>query len=429
MVKEIIVDAGPLQTRAVVLEDGEPAEIFVEGNQPQRLVGNIYRGMVRKVLPGMQAAFIDIGADKNAFLYISEAVPGKETGTYSSEISHINADEHKPRIEQIVKPGQEITVQVIREPVEGKGARVTTNITLPGKYAVLAAKSNMAVVSGKIENKPERERLKNIASRFCGEDIGIIIRTASEGVKDSEIENDILTLLQMRESIVKKESKGKVPRILHQEAGLLIKLAREYLNKDIKRFVVNNRDKYNELLDYLDKVSPDLKNKIEFYGAEYDLFEYYGIESAIREALSRKVWLKCGGYLVFDETEALTVIDVNTGKFTGKSEQENTIIKTNLEAAAVIGRQIRLRNIEGIILVDFIDMKENSNKEKVISFLKEIVSLDRSKVVVEGMTSLGLVEMTRKKVHGSLRETVTKPCPVCGGTGRLIQQPGQRSSV
>ena len=202
-----------------------------------------------------------------------------------------------------------------------------------------------------------------------------------------------------------------------------IKLVREYLNKDIKRFVINNRDKYNELFDYLDQVSPGLRNKIELFGEEYDLFEYYGIESAIREALSRKVWLKCGGYLVFDETEALTVIDVNTGKFTGKNEQENTILKTNLEAAAAIGRQIRLRNIEGIILVDFIDMKENSHKEKVMSLLKEVVSLDRSKVVIEGMTSLGLVEMTRKKVQGSLRKAITEPCPVCGGTGRLIQQP------
>lgn len=423
MVKEIIVDAGLLQTRAAVLEDGEPAEILIESDHPKRLVGNIYRGIVRKVFPGMQAAFVDIGVDKDAFLYVSEAVSGKETGADSSDVSHTNADVYKPRIEQLVKPGQEITVQVIKEPVEGKGARITTNITLPGKYAVLVCKNNIAVVSGKIGNKQERERLKNIASRFCSEDIGIIIRTASEGAKECEIENDILLLLQLWDSIVKKEGKGKVPRILHQEAGLPIKLVREYLNKDIKRFVINNRDKYNELFDYLDQVSPGLRNKIELFGEEYDLFEYYGIESAIREALSRKVWLKCGGYLVFDETEALTVIDVNTGKFTGKNEQENTILKTNLEAAAAIGRQIRLRNIEGIILVDFIDMKENSHKEKVMSLLKEVVSLDRSKVVIEGMTSLGLVEMTRKKVQGSLRKAITEPCPVCGGTGRLIQQP------
>jgi len=429
MVREIIVDAGMLQTRAALLEDGEPAELFIEDNHPRQLVGNIYRGIVREVLPGMQAAFVDIGVERNAYLYVSEAVPGKNSGTGISETSSDSAGVYKLRIEQIVKPGHEITVQVIKEPVEGKGARVTTNITLPGKYAVLVCNKSTAVVSGKIENRKERERLKNIASKFCGEDIGVIIRTASEGMKDSEIENDILILLRLRDSIVKKESKGKVPRILHQEAGLPVKLAREYLNKEIKRFVINDRDKYNEVLDYLDNVSPDLKNKIELFSTEYDLFGYYRIEPAIREALSRKVWLKCGGYLVFDETEALTVIDVNTGKYTGKSEQENTILQTNLEAAAAIGRQIRLRNIEGIILVDFIDMKEESNKEKLLSFLKEAVSADRNKVVVEGMTNLGLVEMTRRKVRGSLREAVTKPCPVCGGTGRLIQQPGQRSSV
>jgi ribonuclease G len=423
MIKEIIVDVGSLQTRAAVLEDGEPAEIFIESNHPHRLVGNIYRGIVREVLPGLQAAFVDIGADKNAFLYVSEAVPGKKTGADSSEKSRNNTGVHKPRIEHMVKPGQEITVQVIKEPMENKGARVTTNITLPGKYAVLVCNNNMAVVSGKIENKPERERLKNIASKFCSDNIGIIIRTASEGISDCEIENDILTLLRLWDSIVNKEEKGKVPRSLYQEAELPVKLAREYLNKDIKRFVINNRDKYNELLDYLDKVSPELKNKIEFFYPEYDLFEYFHIESAIHEALSRKVWLKCGGYLVFDETEALTVIDVNTGKFTGKNEQEDTILKTNLEAAAVIGRQIRLRNIGGIILIDFIDMKETSHKEMVISFLKEVVSLDRSKVVVEGMTGLGLVEMTRKKVRGSLRKAITKACPVCGGTGWLTQQP------
>jgi len=423
MVKEIIVDAGLPQTRAAVLEDGEPAEIFIESNHPRRIVGNIYRGMVSKVLPGMQAAFIDIGEDKNAFLNLSEAVPCKKPGTDSSETSRINTGVYKPRIEQIVKPGQEITVQVTKEPVESKGARVTTNITIPGKYAVLVCNNSVAVVSEKIENKTERERLKNIASKFCSKDIGIIIRTASEGINDCEIENEIIALLRLWDSIIKKESKGKVPRILHQEAGLPVKLAREYLSKDVKRFVINNRDKFNELLDYLDTVSPDLKNKIEFFDPEYDLFEYYRIETAIREALSRKVWLKCGGYLVFDETEALTVIDVNTGKFTGKNEQEDTILKTNLEAAAVIGRQIRLRNIGGIILVDFIDMKENSHKETVISFLKEVVSQDRNKVIVEGMTSLGLVEMTRKKVWSPLRKALTKPCPVCGGTGRLIQQP------
>ncbi|HAA26105.1 MAG TPA: ribonuclease E/G [Ruminiclostridium sp.] len=429
MVKEIIVDIGLLQTRVAVLEDGEPAEIFIEGSRPQRLVGNIYRGIVREVLPGIQAAFIDIGVEKNAYLYVSEAVPGGKSGTDRSETSLDGAKVHKPRIEQIIKPGREITVQVIKEPVEGKGARVTTNITLPGKYAVLVCNNSLANVSAKIKNDSERERLKNIASKFCGEGSGIIIRTASEGVKDSEIENEILMLLRLRDSIFKKESKGKVPRILHQETGLHVKIAREYLNKDVKGFVINDRDRYNELLDYLDKVSPDLKNKIKLFHQEYDLFEYYRIEPAIREALSRKVWLKCGGYLVFDETEALTVIDVNTGKFTGKREQENTILQTNLEAAAVIARQIRLRNIEGIILVDFIDMKEESHKDKVVSFLKEAVRADRNKVIVEGITKLGLVEMTRKKVRGTLRETITKPCPVCGGTGRLIQQPGQRGSI
>jgi len=429
MVKEIIIDVGMLQTRAALLEDGEPAEIFIEGSHPKRLVGNIYRGIVREVLPGMQAAFVDIGVEKNAYLYVSEAVPYGKPGTGGSVTGRDGAGAQKPRIEHIVKPGQEITVQVIKEPVEGKGARITTNITLPGKYAVLVCNKNTAVVSGKIKNESERERLRNIASRFCGDDSGIIIRTASEGMKDSEIENDILMLFRLRDSIVKKEEKGKVPRILHQEAGLHVKLAREYLGKDVKRFVINDREKYNELLEYLDKVSPDLKNKIEFFNKEYNLFEYYNIEPAIREALSRKVWLKCGGYLVFDETEALTVIDVNTGKYTGRNEQENTILQTNLEAAAAIGRQIRLRNIEGIILVDFIDMKEESNKDKVLSYLKEVVSADRNRVVVEGMTNLGLVEMTRKKVRGSLRDAVTKPCPVCGGTGRLIQQPSQRSSV
>jgi ribonuclease G len=418
MIKDILVDSKPGQTRVAILEDGELAEIYMDLPEQQKLFGNIYRGKVERVLPGMQCAFVDIGLDKNAFLYAGDI------------FTAVSPDQEEPnhhthgtveKIERLISQGQEITVQVIKEAIETKGPRVTTQITLPGRNTVLSPFSPGVGVSRKIEDPDERDRLKSIADKLCPKGMGVIIRTAAQGLEACELEEDILLLLKLWKKIVSRETKGSVPRCLYHEPGLVQRLARDLLNTGVRRFVLNNRDEYENLLELLDDISPDMKTKVEYFGEDYDLFEFYHVESAIQKALARKVWLKCGGYLVFDKTEALTVIDVNTGKFTGRDNQEETILETNLEATVAIARQIRLRDISGIILIDFIDMQDNAHKEQILSSLKEAVRQDGTKTVVLGMTRLGLVEMTRKKVRNNLQQTLTTPCPACGGTGRRIR--------
>lgn len=416
MIKDILVDSKPDQTRVAILEDGELAEIYMDSPEQLKLFGNIYRGKVERVLPGMQCAFVDIGLDKNAFLYAGDICTAASLDQEEPNRSEHGAVE---KIERLISPGQEITVQVIKEAIETKGPRVTTQISLPGRNMVLTPFSPGIGVSRKIQDSDERDRLKSIAEKLCPKGMGIIVRTAAQGMDACELEEDILFLRNLWKKITAREAKGPVPRCIYHEPGLVQRLARDLLNSGVRRFVLNDRNEYENLLELLDDISPDMKMKVEYYNGEFDLFEYYHVESAIQKALARKVWLKCGGYLIFDKTEALTVIDVNTGKFTGRDSQEETILMTNLEAADVIARQIRLRDISGIILIDFIDMQENSHKEQVLSSLKEAVKQDGTKTVVLGMTRLGLVEMTRKKVRNNLQQTLTIPCPACGGTGRV----------
>ncbi|MBP7175586.1 MAG: Rne/Rng family ribonuclease [Thermoclostridium sp.] len=419
MIKDILVDVKPEQTRVAIMEDGELAEIYMDSPEHKKLIGNIYRGKVERVLPGMQCAFVDIGLDKNAFLYAGDIFTGVH-----HELNESNPIIREPveKIENLIRQGQEITVQVIKEAIESKGPRVTTNIALPGRNTVLCPYSPGVGVSKKIQQPEERERLKGIAEKLCPAGMGLIIRTAAQGIEKYELEDDILLLQKLWEKVKEKESKGSVPRCLYSEPDLVQKLARDLLNAGVRRFVVNDRDEYESLLELLEDISPNMKIKVEYYCGEYELFDFYHVESAIQKALARKVWMKCGGYVVFDKTEALTVIDVNTGKFTGRDDQEQTILLTNLEATIAIARQIRLRDISGIILIDFIDMQENENKEQVLSSLKEAVKQDGTRTVVVGMTRLGLVEMTRKKVRNNLQHTLTEPCPACGGTGRKTRK-------
>lgn len=415
MLKEILIDTKAEITRVAVLEDGELAELHVEYSNKASLAGNIYRGKVESVFPGMQCAFVNIGTEKNAYLSTDDTVTAQKQPDKKSR---------PMKIEGILKPGQEITVQVVKEEAGTKGPRVTMNISLPGSFTVLYPFSEGYGVSRKIENRTERERLKNIARELCPEGMGIVLRTAAEGADISLIEKDIRELMETWERIKKREEKGPVPRCLYEEPGLIRKIALSAVNPDVKRIVLNDYNEFEGLLGFLDERAPEIKAKVQFFYKEYDLFEFYNVESAIKEALSRKVWLKSGGYLVFDYTEAMTVIDVNTGKFTGKANQEETVFRTNCEAAKVIARQVRLRDIGGIILIDFIDMKDAVHKEKVLSVLKEECKKDKTRVVVAGMTNLGLVEMTRKKVRGSLRDLLTSSCPRCGGSGRIVNNTG-----
>lgn len=408
MIRDILVDVRPDETRIAVVEDGEPVEIYIETAGNEKLAGNIYRGKVERVLPGMQSAFVDIGTGKNAFLYADDIM----------NENHKNPAQDA-RIEDLISQGQEITVQVIKEEIENKGPRVTTNITLPGRIVVLTPVTPGIGVSKKIKCPDEKERLRQLAANLCPDGMGIVVRTAAEGLDSEELESDIKNLLNLWKNISDKEKKGAVPRCLYSESGVIYKLVRDHIDSGLHRLIINDRSEYEKLLEHIAIAAPGMQTKIEYFCKDYDMFEYYHIDSAISKALARKVWLKSGGYLIFDKTEALTVIDVNTGKYVGKDTLEETMIRTNEEAALTIAKQIRLRNISGIILIDFIDMKESSHKERLLSVLREAVQADSSKVVVVGMTSLGLVEMTRKKVRGTLQQLLTIPCPTCGGFGRI----------
>lgn len=417
MKSELIVNVGAGENRVALLEDGELAEIYIENSSSVRLVGNIYRGKVMSVLPGMQAAFVDIGYEKNAFLYAGDIIEKKE---YCDDEDDEAVSGHECNIADMLKAGQELTVQVIKEPIGTKGPRVTTNITLPGRYLVLLPGANYTGVSRRIENEYERAKLKKAAEELKPDGMGLIIRTASEGKEEKDFVDDLNFLLKLWEGIKKKEKSGPVPRCIHKDLGLVYRTVRDMFTGDISRFVIDNKEEYEKVLDIVNMLSPTLKSRVEYFSRDYDIFEYYGLESKIARALSRKVWLKCGGYLVIDRTEALTVIDVNTGKYIGAKSLENTVLKTNLEAAGEIAKQIRLRDIGGIIIIDFIDMHEQEHQQMVLDELRQALKRDRTKTTVVGMTGLGLIEMTRKKVRKELSSQLITDCPYCDGTGKVL---------
>lgn len=417
MVNEIIADVGTEEMRIALLEDKELVEVYIEKSYCERLVGNIYRGKVISVLQGMQAAFVDIGCDKNAFLYVDDAISNKEI--YEDDYQEFGKSK-EPKINEILKPGQEITVQVVKESIGTKGPRVSTGLTLPGRYMVLLPNEDYICISRRIGNEKERNRLRKIVEKLKPEGMGLIIRTVSEGKSQEDFVNDINFLTGLWNSISNKQRKGRVPRCLYKDLNLVQRTVRDLFTADINKFVINDKKEYKKVQKFVDMISPALKSRVEFYGEKRDIFEYYKIESKISRALMRKVWLKCGGYLVIDRTEALTVIDVNTGKFVGRYNLEDTVVKTNIEATEEIAKQIRLRDIGGIIIIDFIDMNDHSNQQMVLNKLKEALKKDRTRTTVVGMTGLGLIEMTRKKVRHELSSIMNIDCPNCGGTGKIL---------
>ena len=417
MVNEIIVDVGLEETRVALLEDKELVEIYIERQHSERLVGNIYRGKVSSVLPGMQAAFIDIGFEKNAFLYVGDAVSQKE---FSEEDDEFYQEVKGYNIEEILRPGQEITVQVIKEPIGTKGPRVTTHITLPGRHLVLLPNADYVGVSRRIEDDVEKSKLKKIAEKIKPKGMGLIVRTASEGKDEEDFSHDLNFLIKLWDKIRQKEQSGSVPRCIHKDLSLIYRSVRDLFTWSVDKFIINDRKQYAKVLELVEMISPALKLKVEYFSKSYDLFGYYQIETQISKALSRKVWLKCGGYLVVDKTEALTVIDVNTGKYVGGHNLEDTVLKTNIEAAREIAKQLRLRDIGGIVIIDFIDMHEHEHQQMVIEALRQALKKDRTKTTVVGMTGLGLIEMTRKKIRQELSTVMNLPCPYCDGTGKIL---------
>jgi ribonuclease G len=410
MRKQIIISQDNRELRVAILEDGRMAEYYAERQSTTTgIVGNIYKGRVANVLPGMQAAFVDIGLDKNAFLYIDDALSlAKEKST----------SDRRPKINELVREGQELLVQVTKEAVGTKGARVTTNLSLPGRYLVVMPNADYVGVSRRIEAEEERERIKKVAERVRDKNVGVIVRTAAEGVPDEALEEDYRDLFNIWERVQRQAKQAKVPALVHRDLNLLSRSVRDFFTEDVEELWVDHFESYETIRDLL-RDQPQLAERVKLYRGQESLFSVYRIDQEIEKAMKRKVWLKSGGYLIIDQTEALTAIDVNTGKFIGTTSLEETVLKTNLEAARELVRQIRLRDIGGIIIIDFIDMRDPAHKEKVLREFEAQLKKDRTRAHVLGITQLGLIEMTRKKVRQSLDEALQRPCPYCEGRGKV----------
>lgn len=425
MRKQILVSMDIDELRVALLENGTLTEFYLERPTQQRLVGNIYKGRVENVLPGMEAAFVNIGLEKNAFLYVEDALPSG----LSDEVD-IRTHQRAKSISEVVKPGQSIVVQVVKEAFGTKGARVSTHFTLPGRYLVLMPTVDYVGVSRRIEDQAERERLRQVAEGLDRKGFGLIVRTVAEGKSEEELASDLKSLLRLWANIQQRAKSSKTPGLLYSDPGLLYRVVRDMLSPDTDELLVDSQREYLKLLEIAEVLCPELKHKIRLLSTrEKSLFELYGVEEQIAQALARRVWLKSGGYIVIDRCEALTVVDVNTGKYVGKKNLSETVFETNLEAAEEIARQIRLRDIGGIVIIDFIDMDKEEQRQAVLERLKEKLRLDRTPTTVLGFTELGLVQLTRKKTGIELWTTLQQPCPYCKGTGMVLSESAIASRI
>jgi len=422
---EIVISASHEETRAGVLEAGRLVEFYLERPHNQRLVGNIYKGRVENVLPGMQAAFVDIGLEKNAFLYVDDAYPAS-----NGEAEDFPEDVRNLTIKDLLKEGQEVIVQIAKEPTGTKGARITRNLTIPGRYLVLMPTVDYVGVSRRITDEKERERLKKLAYAIKPRNLGVIVRTVAEGRGRQELEKDMKFLLKLWSDLKQRARTLRAPALLHKDMGLVYRIVRDLLTDEVHALYTDSREAYREISGLVRAFSPELQDRIHLHtDPRYDLFEKYGINEEIEKALKRRVWLQCGGYIVIDQLEALTAIDVNTGKYVGSERLEETVFRTNMEAAEEIARQLRLRDIGGIIIIDFIDMEEYKHREQVVAALERAMARDRTKATVLGVTQLGLVAMTRKKGRRSLQALLTRPCPYCEGRGRVLSEESMSQKV
>lgn len=425
MSSEILINVTREEIRVGLLEGGQVIEFYIERKRDASLVGNIYKGKVVKILPGMQSAFVDIGLEKAAFLYVADIITEMEDyAPFLEEEDKSNSIEIVPRrgrqdlpIEELIQEGQELLVQVSKDPMGSKGARVTSYVTLPGRYLVLMPSLEHIGISRRISDETERARLRGIVESIKPKGYGLIIRTASEGCTEDELKNDQELLILLWENVQKKRDRVMAPCLLYSDLDLAFRSVRDLMSQDVERLVIDSEDEYERIRDFVNTYFSKLLSKIELFGDEEPIFEAFGVEVDISRALGRKVWLKSGGYIVIDQTEAMTVIDVNTGKFVGKEDLEDTILKTNLEAVKEIAYQIRLRNLGGIIIIDFIDMEKMENREKVFNAFTEAMKRDRAKNTILHISELGLIQMTRKRVRESLGRVLSEPCPYCEGKG------------
>ena len=413
LVREMLISHDSSETRVAMLEDRELVELYIE--RPKRsVVGNVYLGKVRDVLPGMQAAFVDIGLEKNAFLYVDEVITPEG----------VEGVPHRD-IQSLLKPGQQIMVQVLKDPMGTKGARVTTDITLPGRFLVLMPFSEFVGVSRKLPDD-ERERLHSVVVPRVPAGVGVIVRTVAQGASERDIVSDMEFLLRLWKRVNHQAHEGLAPELVYTEMDLALRMVRDVFSDDFRKLVVDNKSVFEKVVSFLKKTSPQLVKHVELDRDKHALFDRYDLQPTIDSALKRTVHLPSGGHITIDKTEALTAIDVNTGKFVGKRTLEDTILKTNLEAAVEAARQLRLRDIGGIIVIDFIDMEDASSRAQLMSRLSELLERDRTKTRVTEISRLGLVEMTRKNVTDGLYGVLTEPCPCCSGEGRVLSRTTRR---
>ncbi|HDR15462.1 MAG TPA: Rne/Rng family ribonuclease [Desulfobacteraceae bacterium] len=433
MAVELIIHVRPYETRVALVEKGAVTELYTERNSGQQLLRNIYRGRVVKVLPGMQAAFVDVGLDRTAFLYVSDVNRDYRSwqcnGTGGEGIGE-NGDEGPYHgrsfcrcpaccIDEILREGQDIMVQVSREPLGKKGARITSHVSLPGRHLVLLPTVDHIGVSRRIESIGEKDRLKSLMEEIRASKMGFIIRTVSEGTSREKLKAEADFLEKLWFNIQNKMEKLTEPGLLHEDLSISLRAVRDLFTREVDRLIIDSPEQYDRIMEFIDTFAPGLRYSVELYEGAEPIFDAFGIEVEISRALNKKVWLKSGGYIVIDHTEALTVVDVNTGSYVGARNLEETILKTNLEAVKEIAYQLKLRNIGGLIVIDVIDMEKKANREKVFFALKDALSGDKATCNVLPMSELGLIEMTRKRTSANLHALLTEPCLYCEGRGSL----------
>ena len=425
MQNEILINATAGETRVAILERGQFVELHLERSSLRSVAGSVVKGRVSRVLPGMQAAFVDIGLEKAAFLY---------AGDYVEDIERLDQDGEEDgrgrrsrgrsrqiaNIGSLLDEGQEIVVQIAKEPIGTKGARITSHVSIAGRHLVLTPWAQRVGVSRKIDSDRERRRLREIVNRVRPKDQGFIIRTAGEGTREADLEADVRYLTTVWDDIQIRKDQVRAPAVLYAEPALPLRVIRDFANTDTKRIIVDSQAAYDEMKAFIDRFVADPKPSLELYRGQTPIFDEFGIEAQIDSNLGRKVWLKSGGYLIIDQSEALTAIDVNTGRYVGKRDLEETVLKTNLEAVREVINQLRFRNIGGLIIIDLIDMDSSENREKVYRSLQEVVRNDKARTNILKISELGLVEMTRKRTRESLVQMLCEPCSYCEGKGYLL---------
>lgn len=424
----ILINSKHYETRAAVLSSGNVSELFIERSRKRTVVGNIYKGKVVKVLPGMQSAFVDIGLPKAAFLHVADMINSDDPlidSDFDEEDEHDDGidleqeDRERPLtpIEDMLTEGQEIIVQVAKDAIGSKGARLTMHLSIPGRHLVLMPGYPHIGISRKIEDADEREKLREILKSILPSGGGLIARTVSKGQDFHDLEADRDFLLRIWGKVEELAEKSKAPKLIYEDGNLIFRLLRDVVSERTDKIIIDNPKEFEDIIDYCKDFQPELTHKVSLYDKDIPMFDLYNVEIEINRLLDKKIWLRSGGYIVIDQAEALTVIDVNTGKFVGKRNFEETIFKTNIEAAREIAHQLRLRNIGGIVIVDFIDMESAENQEKVLTLTDELLRQDRSRASVVNITPLGLVEITRKRAQESMIRMMSEACPYCEGRG------------